>query len=607
MATYKYKNPNQQEVSLDLPDEGEIFRNPNDPLQGEIFKRQGQALLRLGEQQFRGANNASVRLGNILPQYGINFGSIREVSPESLDILQNKLGYTFRPGQISDFQSSNPQNIGESYRQGIDPNNPNQGNITSNTGAVSRFTPSPITTTGEISGMGKMEPLGNQQAPSGFSMQDRNSQIQALQSGINTTANNLRHTSQQRGVGLVPQFTQQFEGQSTLPPILPQTGTPQPTMTGTPGMAGAGSPTTGQSLQDQFFQTLIDQMKPTSEETALKDKQTSLDTQLRNLNQGQGVMNANIEDQPIALPFITGQQSAVEKRYALQRGDVANQQMTVQQKLANEIAKRQSSVDISKAQLEYQQGKEKIAREGAFSLSEGQNRYDIGGKLIATGAQKPVTKLDTSTVEAGGRRLLVNNQTGATIKDLGAVTRISNPILDELREFDLRQKTESTPGQVVNASTGAPAKLTDTQSQFLSQGSVLRELNQEVKNAVIDIGTEALKGWTTERGYLIPVVQKKYVNDPAVLDLMQKMYALNNLFVYFSTGKQLNETEFDRLAKQTPNFKATTEYNNKALINFENNIKSRMNNYLKFNGWKIRGEVQDTLGQTSGGNTYTIK
>lgn len=388
MATYKYKNPNQQEVSLDLPNEGEIFRNPNDPLQGEIFKRQGQALLRLGEQQFRGANNASVRLGNILPQYGINFGSIREVSPESLDILQNKLGYTFRPGQISDFQSSNPQNTGESYRQGIDPNNLNQGNIISNTGAVSRFTPSPITTTGEISGMGKIEPLGNQQAPSGFNMQDRNSQIQALQSGINTTANNLRQTSQQRGVGLVPQFTQQFEGQSTLPPILPQTGTPQPTMTGTPGMAGAGSPTTGQSLQDQFFQTLIDQMKPTSEETALKDKQTSLDTQLRNLNQGQGVMNANIEDQPIALPFITGQQSAVEKRYALQRGDVANQQMTVQQKLANEIAKRQSSVDISKAQLKYQQGKEKIAADVAAADKKAASDLELEKLKIGTQEKK---------------------------------------------------------------------------------------------------------------------------------------------------------------------------------------------------------------------------
>lgn len=31
-------------------------------------------------------------------------------------------------------------------------------------------------------------------------------------------------------------------------------------------------------------------------------------------------------------------------------------------------------------------------------------------------------KLDTSVIEAGGRKLLVNNQTGATVKDLGAVT-----------------------------------------------------------------------------------------------------------------------------------------------------------------------------------------
>ena len=145
------------------------------------------------------------------------------------------------------------------------------------------------------------------------------------------------------------------------------------------GYSGGGGFTPDTSGSDAIFKQYLGTLSPTSEETDLRGQQTALDTQLRNLNLGQGVMNANIEDQPIALPFITGQQSAIEKRYALQRGDVASQQLTVQQKLANELAKRQSSIDVSKAQLEYQTAKEKAAREGGFSLSPGEQRYDAAG------------------------------------------------------------------------------------------------------------------------------------------------------------------------------------------------------------------------------------
>ncbi len=75
MATYSYTNPGQSPVNLDLPNEGEIFRAPSasDPTQSQIFKRQGGNILSLQESQLRGANNNSVRLGDVLPQYGINY------------------------------------------------------------------------------------------------------------------------------------------------------------------------------------------------------------------------------------------------------------------------------------------------------------------------------------------------------------------------------------------------------------------------------------------------------------------------------------------------------------------------------------------------------
>lgn len=571
MPRYSYQNPNQPRVDLDLPAEGEIFRNPNDPRQGEIYKRQGGQIKVLKETQFRKPDNAAVRLGDVLSQQGINYGGIREVSPEALDVLQSKLGHTFTQGTLEDFRTSAPQNIGESYTQGIDLTNPN-------TGIVSRFTPSPITTTGEISGQGKIEPFGQ------MNLNDRNAQIQALQSGISSTSDRLRQLSQQRGIGLVPQFQQQF------PFTAPQITTPPPVQTGTPPPVSTGAPVptaTTPSLQDRFFEQLIENMKQSQGETDADKKLKDIIAQQASINASRDLGIQAVGEQPIATPFITGQQAAITSRALAQSGALAAQSVPLQQQLVREQAKRQSALDVSKLQLEYQQAKEKAAREGAYTLSEGQQRYDASGKLVASGASKKAEKLDTSIVDIGGRRLLVNNQTGATIKDLGVATKTGNPVLDALREFELEQKTKATPGQVVNATTGYPAKLTDTQSQFLSQGQVLRQLNQEVKDSVNQIGTNALRGWVTEKGYLVPVVQKNLVNDPAVLDLMQKMYALNNLFVYFSTGKQINETEFDRLSKQTPNFRATTEYNQKALTNFENNIKSRMDNYLRLNGWKI--------------------
>ncbi|MEK7180024.1 MAG: hypothetical protein AAB706_00955, partial [Patescibacteria group bacterium] len=151
---------------------------------------------------------------------------------------------------------------------------------------------------------------------------------------------------------------------------VPQTGTTTPS-SNLPAQASAlqtstlpaqgGLPTPPVFAQDsnnQFLQSYLQSLSPTSAETELQGQQGALESQLRNLNQGQGVMNANLEDQPIALPFITGQQAAVEKRYALQRGDVTNQQLTIQRKLALEQAKRQSAIDVSKTSLDYATGQQ---------------------------------------------------------------------------------------------------------------------------------------------------------------------------------------------------------------------------------------------------------
>jgi hypothetical protein len=130
---------------------------------------------------------------------------------------------------------------------------------------------------------------------------------------------------------------------------------------------------------DTFYKSLLDSLKPSNEENNVANQQKALDSELRNTNQGQDEMNRNIKDQPIALPFITGQQNAVEERYALARGDIGNRQQTLQAKLANLQARRQSAIDVSREGLKYAENQEsrdeKTARQ-QYEDSLNQSRYN---------------------------------------------------------------------------------------------------------------------------------------------------------------------------------------------------------------------------------------
>jgi hypothetical protein len=218
------------------------------------------------------------------------------------------------------------------------------------------------------------------------------------------------------------------------------------------------TPASAPSNADSYYKSLISSLSPTSAENALQDQQTALDSTLRNLNQGQGVMDANIEDQPIALPFIVGQQKAVEQRYALQRGDIQNQQQTTQQKLANLQARRQSAIDISKAGLDYanqqdsrnaaasQQAIQNAFAERQFAAQQAQQQYTnqtnatqqalenaIAQQKAASGGGS--TKISTQIIEANGKKLLVNTQTGAVISDLGSALGTTDEESKQIQKF----------------------------------------------------------------------------------------------------------------------------------------------------------------------------
>jgi len=92
-----------------------------------------------------------------------------------------------------------------------------------------------------------------------------------------------------------------------------------------------------------------------------------------------------IEDQTIPMQFITGQQASMEKR-------ALNLAEPLSAKLARLQAKRTSATEASKFALE-RADKAVEATKGtkeAFTLSEGQTRYDKSGNVIATGGNKTI-------------------------------------------------------------------------------------------------------------------------------------------------------------------------------------------------------------------------
>jgi hypothetical protein len=358
MARYQWQN-----IDVDVPDEGQIFRGdgPAGTNTGDsAFVRYGGTLYQIPKAQFTG-----------------NFESLSQINPssEGLNYL-TKGGTKTVFGDVSPFQRALTEGArqGEVITRGINPLNPQGTTVTSNlSGQLSqsaslaqqagKFGVSPQTLQGYQTTQTPTGTFqGGQFTPGAIAppVNPLPGQTQALQSSTGYQAPKTLDIS-----SFSPEQKTAFNTAYNLGnKSFGVTGgtPPQGASTGIGGASGASSGGMG-SLQGQYPGGLggSDALSPTAEETNLRGQQTSLESQLRNLNQGQGVMNANLEDQPIALPFITGQQASVEKRYALQRGDVANQQLTVQQKLANELAKRQSSITISKAQLERETEKDKLA------------------------------------------------------------------------------------------------------------------------------------------------------------------------------------------------------------------------------------------------------
>lgn len=162
--------------------------------------------------------------------------------------------------------------------------------------------------------------------------------------------------------------------------------------------------------RDAFLRQIQGSFEPSDEERALSDRLAALTGQQASLGASEELGLAKIQDQPIAMGFIQGQQAALQRQAAAQERALQAQTVPLQTRLAQLQAERARKAEIAQAQMAAEKPvevggrlvnpltgevifaapQETKAPEG-FTLGEGQARYDAQGKLIANVGRRPET------------------------------------------------------------------------------------------------------------------------------------------------------------------------------------------------------------------------
>ena len=165
-----------------------------------------------------------------------------------------------------------------------------------------------------------------------------------------------------------------------------------------------------------------------------------------------------------------------------------------------------------------------------------------------------------------------------------------NAILNQIREIQLLNMTAVSPGQIVNAATGLPAKLTAAEKDKLSDFDDF--INRHIPRV------ESLLGAVTTGGvagrYMTFAQDKPFVqstlsqNQQAFLTTLGDM---NNTLLYLRSGKQINEQEFQRLKQTLPSPNFTNEQNRTSLNEFRTTMMESYKAQLRVSGYGVAGET----------------
>lgn len=186
------------------------------------------------------------------------------------------------------------------------------------------------------------------------------------------------------------------------------------------------APTEGLSSLQQL---ILDALQPSAEETALQEQLVGAEAAER-----QGVQN--IEQQPIALPFITGQKAAIQKQAGIQQAGIVDQLALKQQaratqgNVATALAGFESQAQTQQAQQTQQDFSNRVALATKGLRVNAQGEFEIDPSLSAPSGT------DALKVEEGLRKEFVKDA-GDFIKIRDAFGRIQAASVDPSGAGDL--------------------------------------------------------------------------------------------------------------------------------------------------------------------------
>ena len=356
-----------QNLSFKVPSSGSIYRL-NDPY-SSIFVNQGGSVRQLNPQelaarqygltatsdvglpqQYRGQQGGIFKAGIDLlkNQYGIDYYGVQqnnEVNPADIASARNlSRGADLTPDELRGFMGTLAPQV-QALTQGLNPQNTNQYTLASSTG-------------------GSLSPATGANLPGAT----------YLPQNLSTFKNPNPTTPSAGATTLSPleqanQIKQQLEvlkakgyGGVDISQIpkgvdISQLGNYAGTLSATPSITssiGTGPVAGGISSLSQAEESLKAKLVPSAQENTTQSQLDALLAQQAGVSASRDLGIQAVGEQPIAMPFITGQQAAITGRAATQLGALGAQAVPLQQQLARAQAQRQSAIDVSKFELERQ-------------------------------------------------------------------------------------------------------------------------------------------------------------------------------------------------------------------------------------------------------------
>lgn len=264
---------------------------------------------------------------------------------------------------------------------------------------------------------------------------------------------------------------------------------------GTPGSSG-NPPGSIADLKAQiaYFQgQVIAASQPSADETTIQNELDTLNAQQEAITSSNLLGDVNVQGQPIAQAFVTGQQAALQRQADAQSAALGVSQTNDEDQLKELQAKRATALDVAQEEEQFAEENYAAAAPTPVALGQGQELVNpLTGSVVAGNAPKPTVVGSTTVYDDNGNAIKINkyntedgtlntpvigygNTGGTTGTSGGSTTATGGGLGSTGTTSSPTSSSTMTPGFNTSkpASTPAPASSSTQQGNYQdAQGNV---------------------------------------------------------------------------------------------------------------------------------------